>query len=250
MAQDLTFTTKVSGQGHAGAEIRGVDLTQLVTEADFVAAIFLSLTGKKPTVAEKQFFNCLLTACMDHGIQPASMFVPRVIAAAGNSVTTAMATSILALGPKHGAAVTDAMEVLLNISEIPGDKHENCHNFVADARAHKKRLPGFGHPHYRDVDPRAAQLENIAQQLSLDSQYFALAHVIESELATQTGRQLVFNIDGALAAGLLTIGINPLAGNGIFAVARAAGSVAHIVEEIEQANGVRRLPSTSVSYQP
>ena len=96
MAQDLTFQTTVSGHTSNGVELRGIPLEELITEADFVSTVFLSLTGNKPTAPQKKLFNAILVASIDHGIQPASGFVPRVVAASGNDILTAMASTLLA----------------------------------------------------------------------------------------------------------------------------------------------------------
>jgi citrate synthase len=89
--QDLTFTTKISGNTEKGAELRGTPLHELINEANFVSTLFLSITGRKPSDAECKLLNAMLVASIDHGIEPASGFVPRVIAASGNSLLTAMA---------------------------------------------------------------------------------------------------------------------------------------------------------------
>ena len=110
MAKDLTFKTSVSGHTDQGHELRGQQLSSLVDQADFTATLFLAITGKPPTPSELFVFNAILTASIDHGIEPASGFVPRVVAASGNDAKTAMASTLLALGDYHGGAINGAME--------------------------------------------------------------------------------------------------------------------------------------------
>jgi citryl-CoA lyase len=112
------------------------------------------------------------------------------------------------------------------------------------------RIPGFGHPNYKTEDPRAVQLFKIAQEAGLDPKYVNIAQMLEMALEKEHGKKLVINIDGAIAALLATIGLDPLAGNAIFGVSRVAGSIAHIIEESNENKTVRRLPEEMVEYIP
>lgn len=249
MPQDMKFSTKVSGHTAKGMEIRGELLADLVAKNDFIGAFFKSLTGKDATAQEKTVLNSVLTACLDHGISPASGFVPRVSAASGNGVVTAMAAGLLALGPVHGAAITPAMYLIQELAQKNGDLAANAQEMISTARSNKQRLSGFGHPIYTQEDPRTTQLFDILAKEGFDLKFVAAARALETELEKNMGKKLVINIDGAVAVCLLTLGLDPEAGNGIFALARAAGSIAHIVEEIQAKGGVRRVPEEQISYQ-
>lgn len=248
MVQNLTFTTHISGHTDHGLELRGQQLTDLVKEANFVATLFLSLTGRQPNPAEEKILNAILVASFDHGINPASGFVPRVVAASGNDVLTAMASTLLALGPYHGGAITGTMEVLSALNTSGPDKEKACAQLVADYRQAKKRVPGYGHAQYREEDPRTTQLFNLAQHAGLKPDYIQLARLLELKVEENLGRKLVLNVDGAIAALLLTLSFDPKAGNALFGLARAAGSIAHIVEEQNSGEWVRRLDDEQVMY--
>lgn len=248
MANDLTFTTSVSGSTAKGYELRGKQLTDLIEQADFVATLFLSLTGRQPTKSELTVINAILVAAIDHGVYPASGFVPRVIASSGNSVLTAMASTLLALGPRHGGAITDCMNILAEVKERGGNLETTCQEYVAEARAKKIRLAGFGHPHHKDADPRTTQLFQLAQEAGLSPEYVNITHMIEYALEQSAGRKLVINVDGAIATLLMTMGIDPLAGNALFGLARVGGSIAHIIEESQTTKTVRRLREDQVVY--
>jgi citrate synthase len=246
---DLTFTTSVSGHTSAGLELRGHQLSELISQADFVSTLFLSITGREPTSAEKTVFNAILVASIDHGIEPASGFVPRVVAASGNEVKTAMASTLLALGNYHGGAITAAMRTMQSLADQTGDLEQACQDLVDRYRAEKKRVMGYGHPAYTDQDPRTQQLFSLAQAQKLSPQFTNLALMLEETIERTLNKKLVLNVDGAIAALLLTMKFDPEAGNAVFALARTAGSIAHILEELKE-KPVRRLPSGSVTYQP
>ena len=250
MSQDLTFVTAISGHTTKGIMVRGEPLLKLVEEADFVATFFLSLTGRKPKKNEKKILNALLVASIDHGINPASGFVPRVVASSGNDILTCMASSLLALGPYHGGAITGAMKVLLKVSKDGDDMEKACERLIDEYRLEKKRVPGYGHPKYRTVDPRSKLLFEMARKADLDISFMNLAKQMEHSLEEKLNRRLVLNIDGAIAALLLTMGIDPVAGNALFGLARVAGSIAHITEEQQSGKWVRRIKEEDIEYAP
>lgn len=250
MPQPLKFSTKISGHTSQGMVLRGRPLTDLVEEGDFVKTLFLSLTGREPSAEEKKLLNMILVASIDHGLQPSSGFVPRVVAAAGNDITTAMASVLLALGPYHGGAVTGAMEIFQRIKDSK-DVEKECQTIVEEHQKQRKRIPGFGHAHYKDRatgDPRTQQLFKLATENGLNRDVITIAETLEETIEWKLHKVLVINIDGGLAALLVTMGLDPKAGNALFALARVAGSIAHIIEEQNSGQWVRRLDDADVEY--
>jgi len=252
MSQNLKFTTAISGNTSQGLVLRNQKLEGLIKEADFVSTFFLSLVGRKPKDAEKTILNAILVSAIDHGINPASGFVPRVVASSGGDVLSAMAASLLAIGPYHGGAISAAMNIFKTINEEGFDIEKACNNLVDSYSVDKKRIPGFGHPVYKDFDPRAKELFDLARKNDMDIQFMNIAkqleHSLDDKLSYKIKKKLILNIDGAIAALLLTIGIDSMAGNAIFGLARVAGSIAHIVEEQKSDKGVRRLTDEDVEY--
>ena len=243
----MQFQTSISGEVNGELAIRGTTLVSMIGEVGYTQALFFILTGKKPTATQSTILDAILVACMDHGIAPASGFVPRVVTASGNETTHAMAAGLLALGPFHGGAVEDAMRIFV---ELNGKSEQEITTYIETQRTAHKRLSGFGHRKYTDNDPRTEKLFAIAttQGQKGSGAYIKTARTIESALAKVMGRKLVLNVDGAVAALLLELGLPVEAGNGIFALARMAGMLAHIIEEKQQGNVVRRLDDNEVTY--
>lgn len=254
MPQPLKFTTQVGGHTQEGMVLRGQKLTDLVSEANFVSTFFLSLTGRKPSSAEEKILNAILVSSIDHGISPASGFIPRVVASSGNDILTAMASALLALGPYHGGAITGCMKTLEKLSQLQKDTNNDLekasNTLVAEYKSQKKRIPGFGHPVYKDIDPRVQVLFRMAQESGLSNTYVNRAQMIEHALEQASGRKLIINIDGGIAALLMEMGIDPLAGNALFGLARVAGSIAHIIEEQKSGQWVRRIADEDIEYTP
>ena len=77
-----------------------------------------------------------------------------------------------------------------------------------------------------------------------------VARLIEKKLPEITGKPLVMNVSGAIAAVMLDAGYPLLAVKGIPILARTAGLIAHLLEEQERSIGFILADggSTSISY--
>jgi len=175
----------------------------------------------------------MLTASAEHGVEAPSLYVPRVSVASGNSVHVGIAAGILAIGEAHGGA-GEACALLLSSDEDPALIVER---FSKEA----KFIPGFGHKIYKDEDPRAKIIYSKAKEGKLPLAAFEKAYAIETALQKNKGKKLPLNIDGALAAGVLTLGMPHETAKVFFILARVAGMGAHAIEELEQKNSYHRL---------
>lgn len=243
----MQFQTSVSGDINGELHVRGTKLTDLIGSMDYPSSVYFMLTGKKPSSAQTTILNAILVACMDHGIAPASGFVPRVVTASGNGITQSLAAGLLAIGPFHGGAVEDAMRTFMALQQ---KNEKELAGFVHEQREQKKRVSGYGHRKYTVEDPRTVKLFAIAREQGIDGPYMRIAQTLEKALEKELGRKLVLNIDGAVAVLLLELELSPDAGNGIFALARVGGMLAHCVEEKQQGTVVRRLDDSEVTYTP
>ena len=239
---DLTFTTSITNP--KTGEVRGVKLEKLISNYTFTQAIFLLLHGRLPNESELQLFNAMLVAGIDHGPGPASAFVARSVVSTGNPPNSALAAGILAIGDYHGGAIEKAMQTFAQLDQDPA-------TLVSQTIANKQILFGFGHKKYKKEDPRTTALEQKAQSLNLEIPHLNFARAIEQELEHQKGKKLVLNIDGTLAALLLDLGFtNSKLGKLFFALSRAPGLIAHILEELENEKPVRRLPDSQITFKP
>jgi citrate synthase len=110
----------------------------------------------------------------------------------------------------------------------------------------KKRLPGLGHRIHTN-DPRTAKLFSLADELGLSGQAVDLLQALKRTLEGK-GKQLPINVDGAIAALLVDLGIpSPLA-NAFFFMARLPGLVAHVYEEQSRERPMRRIHPTAHDY--
>jgi citrate synthase len=239
----MHFTTNVSGTFQGAHYIRSTPLSALIGQVSLAAATAYMINGKMPTPAEERMINAILVASMDHGLSPSSGFVPRVVAASGNTVIHSMAAGLLALGDYHGGAITAAAEMLLQVQKQGVESLQESH-----LRSHR-RVPGFGHPSYKHSDPRADQLLELAKSENLPFTYEPITFSVQKYLYEQLGHHLPLNIDGAIATILLDMHFPPAAGNGLYALAKSAGMIAHILEEMQE-KPVRTLEDSAIEFNP
>ena len=223
--------------------IHGQPLEELVGEKTFVELIWFLFKTAWPNPAETKLFNTMFGLIIDHGVGTASAMTARTVASTGVTIQTAVAAGILALGEKHGGAIESAMKLLLNIAE-----GADIAEFVKSAKTAKKRLSGFGHRVLAN-DSRVDILFAVAKDAGHYGKYCILAEKIAEELAKQSSKPIPLNIDGAMAAVLLEIGIAPEIANGFFLIGRMPGLVAQIAEELKQNNGLRRLEESEILYE-
>jgi citrate synthase len=179
--------------------------------------------------------NILFILHADHE-QNASTSTVRLAASSGANPYACVAAGITSLwGPAHGGA-NEA--VLRQLDEIGSS--ENIPKYIARAKDRKDpfRLMGFGHRVYKNYDPRAKIIREVAHQVlesyeGKDAQMFDLARELE-EIALRDDyfveRKLYPNVDFYSGMIYHALGIPRNMLTVMFAVARTAGWVAHWME--------------------
>ena len=104
-------------------------------------------------------------------------------------------------------------------------------------RAAGKSIPGYGHPLHKDRDERVGALFAVARDAGTDLRFVAIAEAAEALLREVLGKPLKLNVSGAIPAVLLGAGFPVAALKGVPILARTAGLIAHLYEEIQQPIG-------------
>lgn len=157
-----------------------------------------------------------LIVMADHELN-ASTFAARVTASTGAPLAAAALAGLSAfLGPVHGGATLRVRNLFDAAGRI------GARRAVRETLARGEPLPGFGHPLYPDIDPRAASLfETFALPDRLDE--------LARQAAATTG--LRPNVDFATVAMAIACDLPDDAPFRIFAAARMAGWLAHAMEQ-------------------
>jgi citrate synthase len=167
--------------------------------------------------------RCLVLIA-DHELNP-STFVARCVASTGATPYAVVAAALSALsGRFHGGETARAEGLLHELLE-----GNDPMPVMAGRLARGERLPGFGQPLYPEGDPRAiAILAALAQAVP---EAYALA-----QKAAETGLRLIGrhpNVDFALAATAIGLGLPRDGALGLFIIGRTVGWIAHAIEQYE-----------------
>jgi citrate synthase len=197
------------------------------------AANFLyMLNGEKPDTELEKIFDVCLILHADHTLN-ASTFAAREVASTRAHMYSAASAAVGALsGELHGGANYEVMRMLLDIKTI-----DNVEPYIKEKFAKNERVMGMGHAVYKTVDPRSQVLKELSKRLSekTEQPWYEITSKVEhvtAELMKKTkGVEIFPNVDLYSASVYYMLGIPMDLNTPIFAISRAAGWAAHIIEE-------------------
>ncbi len=211
-------------------EVRGRDLTgDLMGRLTFTEYFHLLLTGEEPTEEQRFFLDLLLVSIAEHGMMPTNVAARMTLAADPGSLQGAVAAGILGagsvvLGTAHECAL------LLSENRDPLEVAEEIH-------AAGGKVPGFGHPVHKPVDPRAERILELADERGVSGPHVERARRFRDAVAEVSGKPLTMNVALPIAAVMLDLGYPPDAVKAVPILARTAGLLAHLAEEREHPIG-------------
>jgi citrate synthase len=250
MAEDLHWKTAITSVQPNSVRLRGYAVDELMGKISFSQAIYLALKGELPSPSVGRLLDAIFVSSVDHGAGPPSVLAARTVASTGAELHAAVAAGVLAISRLHGGAIEEGMRLFQAVArrvadgKIPVDGA--ARQILADMKARGERASGFGHRvHTRD--PRTERLFSLADELGLAGPHVRIARTIEN-LFRESGKPLPINVDGAIAAVLLDLGIPAEIGNAFFIIARVPGLVAHIQEEKIRMRPMRKIHPSDFEY--
>jgi len=185
------------------------------------------LRGTSPSELERKAIEVLMVLMADHGLN-ASTFTGRVIASTLADMHSALAGAIGALkGPLHGGANQRVMEMILDIPDV-----DTVQAYIAGMLENKQRIMGFGHRVYRTQDPRTLHLRRYSEMLCESNNQRHLYDIAQRiEHTVMEAKGIYPNVDFYSATVQHALGIPPEYFTTVFAAARTAGWIAHIMEQ-------------------
>ena len=222
-------------------EVRGRDLAgDLMGRVGVTEYFHLLLTGREPTEQQRFFLDVLLVAIAEHGMMPTNVAARMTLAADPGSLQGAVAAGILGAGPALLGTSEACAQVLQGARHaVAGgrDPDDVVAEIARNARNDGVRVPGFGHPVHRPVDPRAERILVLADERAPGGEHVDLARRLRDAVAAEWGRPLTMNVSLPIAAVLLDQGFPASAAKAIPILARTAGLLAHLAEERRQPAG-------------
>ena len=167
-----------------------------------------------------------LVLLADHELN-ASTFAARVTVSTGASLAAGTLSGLAALGgPRHGRAAAEVAALAEDIGAAPGDATMALRDWLGEGRG----VPGFGHRLYPDGDIRAQALLG---QFEVPAEYLVLQRAASEVLGDAP------NVDFALAAITARFGLPTAAPTTLFALSRAVGWLAHMLEQATSGAPIR-----------
>ncbi len=211
------------------------------------SANFLSMMWKvaepnyEPDPVLAKALDVLFILHADHEQNCGTLAMRTVGSAHADPYLAAAAAAAALAGPRHGGANEAVLRMLNSIGSI-----DNVPAFIADVKAGKGKLQGFGHRVYKNYDPRAKIIKNTADQVfEVTGKNPLLDIALKLEEAALSddyfvSRKLYPNVD--FYSGLIyqAMGFPIEMFTVLFAIPRVSGWVTHWQELLEQDSKIYR----------
>lgn len=238
-------------------EVRGRDLCdELMGRLSFTEYFYLLLTGREPTAEQHYFLDLLLVAIAEHGMMPTNVAARMTLAADPGSLQGAVAAGILGCGPVLLGTAAECATLLDDAARRSRENGEAPAPVALAAaeeiHASGGKLPGFGHPVHKPLDPRAERILELADERGVSGVHIQLARCLRDAVATIWEKPLTMNVSMPIAAVLLDLGFASATVETIPILARTAGLLAHLTEEQRQPIGflMASAAEEAIAYEP
>ena len=167
---------------------------------------------------------------------PTNVAARMTLAVDPDSLQGAVAAGILGAGPVVLGTAEECAELLEQTLAEGADPAEVVKSL--------RRVPGFGHPVHKPVDPRAERILELADERGVSGGYVALARKFHDAVG------LTMNVSMPIAAVLLDLGYPASFAKSIPILARTASLLAHLAEEQKEPIGfdLARAAEEAVEY--
>jgi citrate synthase len=247
--QAPTYPTSLGTSDADSISLLGKDLAaDLMGNVGFGELAFWLVTQHRPTPSQVRVFEAVLVALADHGFTPTAIAARLTYLSAPDSLQGALAAGLLGGGSRFLGVTEDCGQFLAGVLELHRDE---CPERLDDdaawdaiglaavqrARESGRIIPGLGHPVHKQQDPRTPRLLAIAAEEGLKGRHLRLFEAIGRVHAHVLGRTLPLNGAGVCGAALADLGLPLELLRGFALLARAAGLLGQLAEEIRRPVG-------------
>ena len=257
MADDSWLRSAIGKSTPDTITVRGRDLaTELMGQVTFTELAFFLTADRMPSPGETRLFDAALVALADHGLTPSVLAARLTWTGATESLQGAVASGLLGAGNVFLGVVDDTARFLAAIlAEAAegtarwdavdgegeggtGDGRQAAVERAVQAEIDAgRRIPGLGHPVHKVEDPRTPRLYEIAEEAQIPIPHLTLLRTVAEVHAAATGKALPINGAGVAGAAFADLGFPPAIVRGFALLARTAGLVGHLAEEMEHPIG-------------
>jgi citrate synthase len=198
----------------------------LAGDADAGHPVHMRLARKWHRPEASDAIRRALVLLADHELN-ASTFAARVTVSTGASFWAGTLTGLATLsGPRHGLAFHEITALAEDLAVVPEAAETALRNWLDEGRY----VPGMGHQLYPRGDPRCVALLAGFDLPRHFAAYRAAAEAITGDLP---------NVDFAIAALVSRFALPADAGFTLFALGRAVGWLAHMMEQVAAGTLIR-----------
>jgi citrate synthase len=196
---------------------------------------FLLVQKRLPTPEQSRLLDAVLISLADHGLTPIALSARLTYTGAPDSLQGAIASGLLGGGSVFLGVVEDTARVLGEVLASGASAGE-----AVSARVQAgARVPGLGHPVHKVRDPREARIYEIAEETGQLGDHLRLLREVAAAHEQLSGKALPINGAGVAGAALADLGFPAPLLRGFALLARTAGLLGHLREEMERPLGMR-----------
>jgi citrate synthase len=225
---------------------QGLDLPEVRSDLSEPEHFLYLISGHKPNDDSAKTLDVAYILHADHGMN-ASTFSSRVTIATLSDIYSAITSAIGTLkGPLHGGANEGVIQMLEEIGEEAA-----VDAYVEGKLERKEKIMGIGHRVYKVLDPRAPHLRNMAIKLTEqlgEPKWINMSERIAEIMKEKRG--LNANVDFYSATVYYSLGIPTDLFTPIFAISRAAGWTAQVLEQLDDNSLYRPLTQYTGPAEP
>lgn len=224
----------------------GHDLAEdVMGTVGFGELAFWLATQRRPSKGETRVFEAVLAALADHGFTPTAIVTRLTYLSAPDSVQGALAAGLLGGGSRFLGVTEDCGRFLHEVLDsVEGDLPTDDAGWdalalatVAARRAARQFVPGLGHHVHKNGDPRTPRLFAIATEEGRFGPHLSLFAAIGRVHPGVLGKTLPLNGAGVCGAALADLGLPLELLRGFALLARTAGLIGQLAEELRHPVG-------------
>ena len=264
MSSDIpSFPTSLGTSQGSTMTLLGQDVARdLMGQVSFGELAYWLVTLERPTPQQSRLFEAVLIGLADHGFTPTAIAARLTYLSAPDAIQGALAAGLLGGGSRYLGVTEDTGRFLAGVlAATPGPLPAAgdaaawdalATHAVADRSAAGQFVPGLGHPVHKEGDPRTPRIIGIAREEGQYGPHLALFEAIGRVHPKILGKQLPLNGAGVSGAALADLGLPLELLRGVVLLARCAGLLGHVAEEIRRpvAGDIYRTVDRNAVYVP
>ena len=204
---------------------------ELIGKLTFTEMLHFGILGRMPTPAQTKLIDACLVTLMEHGLTPSALATRLIYSSAAEAMQAAVAAGLLAVGSRFVGTTEGCGSLLSRIIAAGAAPDVEAAKIVAEFRASRTAIPGFGHPFHKPDDPRSIRLLALAREEGIAGAHIAAVEALSRAIDASFGKHITLNATGAVAAVLGDCGVPSEILRGFALIARCAGLVGHVHEE-------------------